>query len=176
MNIMTNANEIRKSIKTISDSRTKLVDRIQIAALSVIQHAHVHGDITLANALCVAVGDGMKQQALRLYLSEFGPMNPNVDKETNKGAPLTYAKGKRVDAEVLASHMEAAAEVMWYAYKTETDATEFSLARDLNALLGRVKKAVDSGVTFSEDERKVIDALYQAGVVLPAPKRKAVKS
>src|SRR5690606_26587111 len=82
MNIETNAANIRKSIKAINTARTKLVDTIQQTAIAVINHAHVHGDVTLASDLCLAVGNGMKHEALRLYLSEFGPMAPNDDKET----------------------------------------------------------------------------------------------
>lgn len=174
MNIMTNANEIKRSIKAIADTRTKLVDRIQIAALSVIRHAHVHGDITLANSLCTAVGAGMKQQALRLYLSEFGPVSPNTDKETAKGSPLVYAKSKRVDEVGLDSHMESAAAKMWHDFKTETDAAEWSLARDINALLSRIKRAVSDGVTMSDEEKHAVETLYQIGAKLPVPQRKKV--
>lgn len=158
MNIETNTANIRKSIKAIGAARTKLVEAIQSAALSVIKHAHLHGDVTLASDLCVAVGNGMKHEALRLYLSEFGPMAPNDDKETKGTSPMKFAKAKRLEGEALDERMAAAAEKAWFDFRTEKPAEEFSFAADLHKLLARLSKATDNGYTPSEEEQAVIEA------------------
>lgn len=170
MKIETDAKIIRKNIKAINSTRTKLVDQIQQAALACINHAHIHGDVTLASDLCLAVGNGMKHEALRLYLSEFGPMAPNDDKESKATAPMKYAKSKRLEGEELADMLERAAAKMWHDFKTEKPAEEFSFAADLHKLLGRLEKAVESGYVPTEAEAAVISAA--AGVPKPA-KRKA---
>lgn len=173
MDIITNAADIKRAIKTINTNRTKLVDMIQRAAVSVINHAHVHGDVTLASDLCLAVGNGMKHEALRLYLSEFGPMLPNDDKETKATAPMKYAKSKRLEGEELADMLERAAAKMWHDFKTEKPAEEFSFAADLHKLLGRLEKAVEGGYTPSDEERAVIEAAHK--VPKPAAKRKSAE-
>ena len=171
MNIETNAANIRKSIKAINTARTKLVDTIQQTAIAVINHAHVHGDVTLASDLCIAVGNGMKHEALRLYLSEFGPMAPNDDKETKAAAPMKYAKSKRLEGEELADMLERAAAKMWHIRKTEKPAEEFSFALDLHKLLGRLEKAVEGGYVPSDEERAVIEAAHR--VPKPAKRKNA---
>lgn len=171
MTIETNAVAIRKAIKSINQNRTKLVDTIQQTALAVIQHAHVHGDVTLASDLCLAVGNGMKHEALRLYLSEFGPMAPNDDKETKTAAPMKFAKSKRVEGEALEDLMERAAAKMWHDFKTEKPAEEFSFAADLHKLLARLEKATEQGYEPSEEERAVIEAAHK--VPKPAKKKAA---
>lgn len=168
MNIETNAANIRKSIKAIGSARAKLVDTIQATAMATIQHAHVHGDVTLASDLCLAVGNGMKHEALRLYLSEFGPMLPNDDKETKGVAPMKYAKSKRVEGADLEAMMVRAAAKPWFDFKTEKPAEEFSFAADLHKLLGRLTKAVEGGYTPSEEERAVIEAAHR----VPKPAKK----
>jgi hypothetical protein len=168
MNIETNAANIRKNIKAIGTARTKLVDSIQATALATIQHAHVHGDVTLASDLCLAVGNGMKHEALRLYLSEFGPMVPNDDKETKGAAPMKHAKSKRVEGEALEAAMERAAAKPWYDFKTEKPAEDFSFAADLHKLLGRLEKATEQGYEPTAEEQAVINAAR----AVPKPAKK----
>lgn len=169
MNIETNVANIRKNIKAINTARTKLVDNIQRAALSVIYHAHMHGDVTLASSLCSAVGNGMKHEALRLYLSEFGPMNPNADKETKREEPMRYAKSKRVEGDALVELMERAAEKQWHDFKTEKPAEAYVFAAELHRMLAKAQKAVDSGEFVpSEEERAVMEAMNR----VPKPTRK----
>lgn len=171
MTFSTDAAQIRKSIKSINTARTKLVDMIQSAALGVIYHSHKHGDVTLASDLCNAVGKGMKHEALRLYLSQFGAMNPNNDKDKKATAPMVYAKSKRVGDDELEAHMVKAAAHFWYDYKTEKPAEEFSFAADLHRLLAKLEKAVDNGYTPSSEEQAVIAAAR----AVPKPAKKAAK-
>lgn len=174
MNIETNTATIRRNIRSINTARTKLVDTIQNTAIAVINHAHVHGDWTLAASLCVAVGKGMKHEALRLYLTEFGPLSLNTDKATKAEQPLKYAKSKVLKGEALAAMLEKAALKKWYDYKTEKPAEQFSFAADLHRLMGRLQKAIAEGYSPSNAELEVIAAANL--VPKPVSKRKAVKA
>lgn len=158
MTIETNSATIRKSIKAIGAARTKLVDTIQQAALAVILHAHTHGDVTLACDLSTAVGAGMKHEALRLYLQDFGPMNANGDKATKDAQPLKYAKSKRLEGDELVAMMERAAAKLWHDYKTEKPAEDFSFAAELHKLLGKLTRAAEQGYTLSDEEQAVVNA------------------
>lgn len=168
MDIITGSADIKRAIKSINTARTKLVDQIQVAAIAVINHAHIHGDVTLASDLCLAVGNGMKHEALRLYLSEFGPMAPNDDKETKAAAPMKFAKAKRVEGEALADMLERAAAKAWWDFKTEKPAEDFSFAADLHKLLGRLEKATEQGYTPTAEEQAVINAAR----AVPKPAKK----
>jgi hypothetical protein len=167
MNIETPA--IRRSIKTIGAARTKLVDMIQLCALACIKKAHVDGDVTLASELCIAVGNGMKHEALRVYLSKFGPMKPNDKKETKAKAPMLYAKGARLGGEELEAKMAEAAAERWYSTPTEKSAEEFIFAMGLHRLLSQLEKAIAAGYTPSEEEQAVITAARH----VPKPAKKA---
>lgn len=169
MELLTEAAAIRSNIKAINGARTKLVDMIQLCALSIVNHAHVHGDVTLASDLCLAVGSGMKHEALRLYLSEFGPMLPNDDKDTKGTAPMKYSKAKRLEGEALEEMMARAATKPWYDFKTEKPAEEFSFAADLYKLLARLDKASSTGYTPTAEEQAVIAAARN----VPKPAKKA---
>jgi hypothetical protein len=171
-NIMTDAAEIKRAIKSINTTRTKLVEQIQHAAVSVANHAHIHGDITLSNDLCLAVGNGMKREALRLWLSEFGPMNANDDAQTKATQAMKYAKSKRVEGEALADILVAAVAKPWYDFKTEKPAEAFSFAFGLHQLLGKLEKAVESGYVPSEEEQAVINAARS----VPKPTKKIVST
>mgnify|MGYP003398150568 CR=1 FL=1 len=168
MNFSIDAAHIRKNIKTINTNRTKLIDLIQAAALGVIYHSHKHGDVTLASDLCIAVGKGMKHEALRLYLSDFGAMNPNDAKDKKAAAPMVYAKSKLVSEEELEAHMVKAAAKFWYDYKTEKPAEDFSFAEGLHALLAKLDKAVEKGYTCTPEEQAVLNAAR----AVPKPAKK----
>lgn len=137
MNIMTDTGAIKREIKSINTARAKLVDRIQIAALSVANHAHLHGDITLINSLAEAVGNGMKATALKLWLLDFAPVSWD-----SEGKAFTYSKSKRVEGEELTATIEKGALKPWYDYKTEKPVEQFTdVMKQLESLLRKVEKA-----------------------------------
>lgn len=161
---MNNVNDCRKEIKSIGQSVEKLSARIQVAALFVINHAHVHGDISLAVDLCKAVGKGMKHEALRVYMGKFGPMNP--DKE----GVLKYAKGKKLEGDALKVRMEEAAKEDWHAAPTEKNAEEFTLAGGVHALLGKLNKSIEQGEYQPTDaDKELIAALSGYATANPKP-------
>lgn len=138
--INTNVAAIKARIKTIGAARVKLVDNIQTAALEVTQHAHLHGDVTLANTLVTAVGAGMKQTALLLWLQEFGPFVV-AEKAERAAGMLKYSKAKLLGDESLEENMTAAAAKPWHDYKTEKDVDEFfNVAAALKSLLNKADK------------------------------------
>lgn len=169
MSIITDVPTIKKNIKTIGTARAKLSDLIQQAALAVTLHAHKHGDVTLASDLCVAVGNGMKHEALRVWLSTFGPMSPNADKDSAKTAPMVYAKSKRVEGEELEQRMADAAAVQWYSAPTEKSAVEWTLAGDIHKLLNKLAKLSESGTVLTAEEQAAAALIRQAGEKLPKP-------
>lgn len=139
MNIETSVPKIKAEIKSIGTARQKLVDRIQMAALAVTLHAHVHGDTSLLNGLADAVGNGMKATALKLWLLDYAPV-ALAEKDAKSEGAFRFSKSKRLDGEELAKNMEQAASKPWYDYKTEKDVDEFA---DVSALLKALVRKLD---------------------------------
>lgn len=159
--------EARKEIKSIGEAAGKLHTRIQAAALFVIYHAHMHGDVTLAIELCKATTKGMKYEALRVWLGKFGPMTP--DKES----VLRYAKGKKLEGEALEARMIEAAAELWDAAPTEKNAEEFTLAAGVHALVSKLAKATEQGDYVPTDgDKELIAALSHYAAVNPKPAKK----
>ena len=137
MNIMTDTGAIKREIKSINTARSKLVDRIQIAALSVANHAHLHGDITLINSLHEAVGNGMKATALKLWLLDYAPVSWDSEAKA-----FVFSKSKRVGGDDLTANIEGAALKPWYDYKTENPVEQYTdVMKRLESLLRKVDKA-----------------------------------
>lgn len=155
--------KIKANIKSIDGARQKLVDSIQQTALAVAYHAHVHGDITLAIELARAVGNGMKHEALRLWMEAFAPVDA-VDEGV-----FTFNKEKRVSDEELEALMLSAEGKNWYDYKTEKPADQFSLGALLAALNRKVEKAQTKGVEMSEAEQDAARVLRELQAKVPAP-------
>lgn len=139
MNIETSVPKIKAEIKTIGTARQKLVDRIQMAALAVTLHAHVHGDTSLLNSLTDAVGNGMKATALKLWLLDYAPV-ALADKEAKTEGIFRFSKSKRLEGDALAENMTAAAGKPWYDYKTEKAVEEFA---DVAAMLATLVRKLD---------------------------------
>ena len=171
--INTDVPSIKRTIKSIGTKRVALVEMVQGAALAVIFHAHKHGDITLANDLCNAVGAGMKHEALRVYLSEFGPMNPNSDRETKGDSPMTFAKGKRLEGEALEAMMTKAALTEWHSFKTEKSAELFNPLFAFASLMGQIDRHIKDGsyIAADENERNFLNELRGLSAKYPKPQR-----
>lgn len=171
MSINTEVATIKRNIKTIGANRAKLVDLVQGCALAVILHAHKHGDITLANDLCVAVGAGMKHESLRVFLAEFGPMNPNSDKDTKGDSPMVFAKSKRLEGEALDAMMARAVVTEWHSFKTEKPAELFNPFIAFASFMAQMDRKIKDGsfVAADETERNMINDLRSLSAKYPKP-------
>lgn len=138
MNIETSVPKIKASIRSIATTREKLVDKIQQVAVAAAHHAHVHGDVSLINSLSVAVGNGMKSTALKLWMLDYAPVAL-----AEKGDDVfRFSKAKKVEGDELATTMAQAAGKPWHDYKTEKAVEEFT---DVTALLRALVRKLDKG-------------------------------
>ena len=136
MKIETNRAKIKATIRSINSSRQRLVDNIQSCALSVANHAHLHGDITLLNDLQKAVGNGMKATALKLWLLDYAPVSWDSEAKA-----FAFSKGKRAEGEALEATLVEAAAKPWYDYQTEKKVEEFTdVYAGIAALLRKLEK------------------------------------
>lgn len=139
--LIVGAANITKEIGLIKTAGAKLDERIQLAGLSVLSHAHQHGDITVVNQLFLALPKGARGKALAEWLLAFGNVQKNTDKASAKLAPFSYAKDRTAKGEEeLAKVMTAAADTPWYKFAPEPKVVDMF---DFGAALARLMKAAE---------------------------------
>ncbi|WKC56441.1 hypothetical protein [Stenotrophomonas phage c9-N] len=142
MNIITDNAVLNANIKKIDKQRQSLHDLIQATGMGSLWQALKHKNINTANMLVQAVGKGMKQQALVLWLCEFGPMNPAGEKQQKDGTFVLFDKTKMpADEAEFNARLTAAAAKEWSAENTEKNAASFYLANGIHALIAQFDKA-----------------------------------
>ena len=150
MNLITGAANISKEIGLIKNAGSKLDERIQLAGLSVISHAHKHGDITVVNQLFLALPKGARGKALAEWLLAFGNVKKNTDKASAKLAPFSYDKERTAPGEEeLGAVMQAASDTPWYKFAPEPKVADmFDFGAALKALMARAEAAEAKGLNI----------------------------
>lgn len=145
--LIVGASNISKEIGLIKNAGAKLDERIQTAGLSVISHAHQHGDISVVNQLFLALPKGARGKALAEWLLAFGNVQKNMDKASAKLAPFSYAKDRTAKGgEELAKVMTAAADTPWYKFAPEPKVVDmFDFGAALKSLMARAEAAEAKG-------------------------------
>lgn len=126
---------IRHVIAAITAAGAKLDAVIQDAALSVIYHIEVHGDVTLACELYNGMPKGSRKLALAEWMLAFGKVEANTDDKTKKALPFVHSKAKT-------TNMRGAAEKPWFDFKPEPTVDQaFDFQKLLMGLLSKADKA-----------------------------------
>lgn len=132
------AANIRHAIAGITAMGAKLDAVIQDAALSVIYHIELHGDVTLACELYNGMPKGSRKLALAEWMLAFGKVDANTDDKTKKALPFLFSKDK-------ATKLDAAMAKPWFDFKPEpTVDMAFDFQRMLLALVSKADKAAGS--------------------------------
>ena len=149
--------QLNSKIKLIRTNGAKLDALIQEVAVGCIEHAAAHGDVRPANQLWDAMPQGVRRNALGMYLVHYGAVRVNTGKD-KEAARFKFKKDFETD-------IAAARAVMWYSFKPEKDlAEEFDLSGKLHGLLKAYNKAVSDGqaIKASPDEIQLLSALAAA--------------
>lgn len=137
---------IQSAVKAVNTGRNKL----QIACVAILYHAHKHGDYSAAGNTVLSLADsGVRRDTLVEWFKIYGGLQVNDDPETKGGKPFNGWKG----ADHIKAHFEEAKENMWWLAKAEQDPfVDMSLESDLSKLLSRygkqLKKAEAAGSEF----------------------------
>lgn len=145
--LIVGAANINKEIGLIKTAGAKLDERIQTAAMSVISHSHQHGDVTVVNALFLALPKGARAKALAEWLLANGNVQKNTDKASAKLAPFSYAKDRTAGTpEALEVVLQKAAETPWYKFAPEPKVVDmFDFGAALKSLMARAEAAESKG-------------------------------
>lgn len=136
--------QIEKVIASLQSRGKKYEQELHQCAVSCLNHAGLHGDITLARKLLAAIPAGMRKNALRDWFIAMGKFTWNAETKT-----LDFDKQK-------ATLLEEAIVTPFWTFKPETDYVPFDLTKALNVLLARAKKAQEKGEIVPMDKLDAI--------------------
>lgn len=141
------AKAIDTAIKSIA-TRGKTLERdIHIAAVSCLNHADLHGDITLAQKLVEAVPSLARKNALKDWFLAHGKFSYDME---NKA--LTYNK-KGVTL------LQEAIETPFWVFKPEAEYKPFDINAAVAQLVQRAEKAVEKGEKVPTDKLEALRKL-----------------
>ena len=155
---------INKAIDSIKNRGAKLDSSIQLAGLSVLAHASEHGDTTCADRLILAMPKGARKLALVEWMLAYGQVRKldpkNADEAIRIKGGQTFAIDRSRTLDIDSAQGKA-----WHEFKPEAAiATAFDAQAAVAALIARLKKAQDSGMSI---EHKT-EALAQAKALVLA--------
>lgn len=149
MKLIEGTKAIDTAIKSIA-SRGKTLERdIHVAAVSTLNHAELHGDVTLAQRLVEAVPSLARKNALRDWFLAFGKFSYD---EKNKTLAYNKAGVTLLD--------EAIATPFWD-FKPEAPYVPFDMNAAIQKLIQRAEKAVSNGDNVPSE---TLDALRKLTV------------
>lgn len=143
---------ISKAITSLQTRGKKYESDLHQTAVSCLNHAGKHGDITLANRLIEAIPTLTRKNALKDWFLAFGKFK--WDAETKK---LAYDKTK-------ATLLEEAIDMPFWSFKSEPEYKPFDFNAAIQAVLAKAKKAKEKGETLPDDKIEALSKLVEVSV------------
>ena len=136
---MNNAKAIGIKIQSIAKRATTLRVDIQSVGIDIIRHIDEHGEVSLANQLYLAIGDGGHKAALGQWFLNYAKVSANSNPKTKDERPFLFKAEKVTD-------VESAMINKWYdAVKAPELDKLFDLHAAIEALLKKATKADSAG-------------------------------
>lgn len=155
------AKAIDTAIKSINTRGKSLQRDIHIAAVSCMNHADKHGDVTLAQKLVDAVPTLARKNALRDWFIAHGKFSYDATEKS-----LTFNKKGT-------TNLEAAIATPFWEFKQEAEYVPFDLQAAILTLVKRADKAMQHGDKVDKVALAQLAAL--AGVSTPTKTDKTIK-
>jgi hypothetical protein len=136
---MSNEKAIGIKIQSIAKRATTLRVDIQAVGIDIIRHIDEHGEVSLANQLYLAIGDGGHKAALGQWFLNYAKVSANSNPKTKDERPFLFKAEKVTD-------VESAMINKWYdAVKAPELDKLFDLHAAIEALLKKATKADSAG-------------------------------
>jgi hypothetical protein len=136
---MSNAKAIGIKIQSIAKRATTLRVDIQAVGIDIIRHIDEHGEVSLANQLYLAIGDGGHKAALGQWFLNYAKVSANSNPKTKDERPFLFKAEKVTD-------VESAMINKWYdAVKAPELDKLFDLHAAIESLLKKATKADSAG-------------------------------
>lgn len=149
--------QIIKAIASIGKTANKLRIDVQAAAVGCVEHAHKHGDVTLADKLVEALGKGMRRASLRAWFETNGPMFIPKGKDT-----FAFDSSRKVEWN--SDIADSLASIPWEEAKPEPKVESiFDVSDAFDRFMKRVESmAKDEAVSIRN--RELLETLRNAGI------------
>ena len=148
--LLVGATAINKAIDSIAKRGKTLDTDLHNAALSCLEHAIKHGDITLAERLVGAMPQQARKNAMRDWFINYGPFAYNA-----KNKKFTF---KAKEGEVY--NVAEAAQTPFWEFKPEPEYVPFNVDKAILALVTKAENAVkEHGVVIDENKLRALKAL-----------------
>lgn len=145
--LLTGATAINTAITSIQTRGKSLERDIHIAAVSCLNHAELHGDITLAEKLVQAIPQLARRNALRDWFLAHGKFSYDMTAKS-----FTYKK----DA---VTQLEAAITTPFWEFKAEVEYKPFDMQAAVLQLVARAEKAMEKGEEVSTEKLEALRKL-----------------
>ncbi len=145
-----------KMIASIAKRGANLDRDIHQVAVSASAHYQAHGDITLANALLLAMPKSARRNALFSWFLQYLPStgaNTSKSKDERASAPLVHVQG----VERTFDMAKAAGNPFWD-LKAKEGTAEFDCGAYISSLLKRISDAAMKDGVTPEQKAKLLDA------------------
>lgn len=141
------------AIESIKLEGKKYDQSIQIALVSGALHAHKHGDFDLLNQIIASLSAGLRTNAARDWVLEFGPVKWDKKKKAFIHAPskviANIVSGDDADSYAMVEETKAKLEKMlntdWLSFRPEKDFKPSSAAETLEKMIGSLEKKEGKG-------------------------------
>lgn len=131
--------DIERAVAVIKVRGEEFDQAVQMVQISVLNHAELHGDITLFEALFNALPKGSRRNALAEHASKYGKITVNLDADPKKrkAKPFLYDRAKTTD-------LVGAEAEPWFEMSPEKPVDlAFDFQAQLLALLKKADKAAN---------------------------------
>lgn len=151
--LITDTAALNKAIASIKTRGTKLQADMHTAAVSCLDHADKHGNVTPMRNLLDALPSMTRKNALKAWAEQFGKFVYNEETKT-----LDYAKDK-------ATTLQAAIDEPFYQFSPEPEYKPLNMAAEIGKLMTRISNAQKHGETVNPDTIAVLQALKDGKAV-----------
>lgn len=161
--LLTGAAAISTAITSLAARGKRYETDLHIAAVSTLNHAILHGDVTLANKLITALGKSQRVNALRDWFINFGPFSYDATNKT-----MAHVKGSNK------TDLTAAMAMPFWEFKQEAAYVPFDFQAAILTLVKRAAKAQAIGDKVDKATLSALAAL--AGTTVTAVTAKPEKA
>lgn len=151
--IITDTSALNKAIASIKTRGTKLQADMHTAAVSCLDHADKHGNVTPMRNLIDALPNMTRRNALKAWAEQFGKFRYNEETKA-----MDYAKDK-------VTTLDAAIAEPFYEFQPEPEYKPLNMAAEIGKLMTRIANAQKHGETVNPDTIAVLQALKDGKAV-----------
>lgn len=146
------AEELKKVTDSAVRSAKTMREKIQLALVAILYHAHKHGDYTsasrFANEFNIDVGMGVNRKAIVDFFEKFGGLILCTEDANKNG--FTSWEGK----EFIRDNFQDAQACMWWTLKPEAPFKALSMEASALAFIAQIRKTRQQAVTLKQEGKE----------------------